>query len=93
MLTGSYVLDYLFAWCFLGARVLLKPINICYVCNKILKLFYFFEILSVSYASIDHLYVLVEIFSLLLCTFCIAYRAEFAAGYVCLGVLIYLAFL
>jgi hypothetical protein len=93
VLTGSYMLEYSFSWCILGARVLLKPINICYTFNKILKLFYLSEILGVSYASIDHLYVLVKIFWLLVCTFCIAYTAEAAAGYTCLRVRFHLAFL
>ena len=93
MLTCSYMLEYSFAWCILGARVLLKPINICYISNKILKLFYLFVNLGVLYASIDHLYVLVKIFLLSVCTFYNAYRAEVAAGYTCLDVLIYLEFL
>jgi len=76
VLTGSFVVEYSFAWCILGARVLLKPINICYISNKILNLFHLFEILGVSYASIDHIYVLVKILLLLVCAFCIAYRAK-----------------
>jgi len=68
-------------------------IYICYIANKMLKSFHLFEILGVSYASIDHLYVLVKIFLLLVCTFCIAYRAGVAVGYTCLSVLIYLTFL
>jgi hypothetical protein len=69
VLTVSYMLEWSFAWCSLGAWVLLQPIHISYISNKILELLYIFEILGVSYAGIDHLYVLVKIYWILVCTF------------------------